>query len=128
MVRLVQRNRRLCRQVRGLDTSGDRARFQAGACTYGSPGVGSAQQQTVRGAALRAVRYLPLTSCWLLVIKCWISVLSLVITKDSNYCTPSLLRWTSNTAISAGVTPAIRDAWPTVCGLKWASFCLASVL
>src|SRR6266850_1513466 len=40
-------------------------------------------------------------------------------------CKP-LFRCTSKSEIAAGVIPEMREAWPTVSGLCWLSFCCAS--
>src|SRR6185503_2396252 len=37
------------------------------------------------------------------------------------------LRCTSKREIAAGVTPEMRDAWPTVSGRCWLSFCWTSI-
>src|SRR5262245_5473130 len=40
---------------------------------------------------------------------------------------PRRFKCTSNSEIAAGVTPAMRDAWPTVSGRCCASFCCTSI-
>ena len=45
----------------------------------------------------------------------------------STFCLPSLSIHTANSAMSAGVTPLIRLAWPRFAGATRASFCRASV-
>jgi hypothetical protein len=39
---------------------------------------------------------------------------------------PRFFKWIKSSEIAAGVTPAMRDAWPKVSGLNWLSFCLTS--